>query len=383
MFNFLPTQYKNTLQKKINHNYLHEQFSDYEDIFKKIASTVLKGDYTLGDPVNIFEKNFSKLINSKYSIGVGSGTDALFLSLKALNIGDNKNDEVITTPFTFYATIGAIVTAGAKPVFVDVGEDYNIDTKKIEKSITKNTKAILPVHWTGRICDMKNIKLLCKKYNLKLIEDSCHALLAKQNNKFAGTFGDTGCFSLHPLKNLNVWGDGGIVCTQSKTLAKKIYLLRNHGLSRRDKCKVFAFNSRLDTIQAIVGNHLLKKIKFITRKRIENSVALDKLLKSCQQAELPKRKINKMNREVFHLYSINFKNRNKLKKFLESKGIDARIHYPIPMHLQPAAKYLNYQAGDFPVAEMISKSTLSLPVHEFISKNDLECMVNHIYDFYK
>ena len=309
MFNFLPTQYKNTLQKKINHNYLHEQFSDYEDIFKKIRSTVLKGDYTLGDPVNIFEKNFSKLINSKYSIGVGSGTDALFLSLKALNIGDNKNDEVITTPFTFYATIGAIVTAGAKPVFVDVGEDYNIDTKKIEKSITKNTKAILPVHWTGRICDMKNIKLLCKKYNLKLIEDSCHALLAKQNNKFAGTFGDTGCFSLHPLKNLNVWGDGGIVCTQSKTLAKKIYLLRNHGLSRRDKCKVFAFNSRLDTIQAIVGNHLLKKIKFITRKRIENSVALDKLLKSCQQAELPKRKINKMNREVFHLYSINFKTR--------------------------------------------------------------------------
>ena len=383
MFNFLPTQYKNTLKKKINHNYLHEQFSDYEDIFKKIESTVLKGDYTLGDPVNIFEKNFSKLINSKYAIGVGSGTDALFLSLKALNIGDNKNDEVITTPFTFYATIGAIVTAGAKPVFVDVGEDYNIDTKKIEKSITKNTKAILPVHWTGRICDMKNIKHLCKKYNLKLIEDSCHALLAKQNNKFAGTFGDTGCFSLHPLKNLNVWGDGGIICTQSKTLAKKIYLLRNHGLSGRDKCKVFAFNSRLDTIQAIVGNHLLKKIKFITRKRIENSLILDKLLEKCEYIDGPDRNINRMNKEVFHLYSINFKKRNKLKNYLESKGIDARIHYPNPMHLQPAAKYLNYKIGDFPIAEKISKKTLSLPVHEFISKKDLQEMVNHIYDFYK
>ncbi len=380
--NFLIKQYMADKKMKIKHNYLSEQFQNPKKIFELINDAVKFNDFTLGRYVEEFEKQFCKYQKVKYALGVGSGTDAIFLSLKALNI--KEGDEVITPTYSFYATAGAIATTGAKPVYVDIKKDLNIDEEKIEKKITKRTKAIVPVHWSGRICNMKKIIQLAKKYKLHIVEDACHAILAHDDKKiFAGNFGVTGCFSMHPLKNLNVWGDGGIVCTQSKTLAKKIYLLRNHGLSRRDKCKVFAFNSRLDTIQAIVGNHLLKKIKFITRKRIENSVALDKLLKSCQQAELPKRKINKMNREVFHLYSINFKNRNKLKKFLESKGIDARIHYPIPMHLQPAAKYLNYQAGDFPVAEMISKSTLSLPVHEFISKNDLECMVNHIYDFYK
>jgi aminotransferase EvaB len=381
MKNFLPKQYSTDKNYNIKHNYLSEQFNDYNIIFKKIEKVIKNNDFTLGKEVDVFEENIKKLLREKYVVAVGSGTDALMLSLKCLGV--KEGDEVITTPYTFYATIGAIVTAGAIPVFVDVDDDYNIDVKKITQKITKKTKAILPVHWSGRVCNMKEISKISKKYKIPVVEDACHGILAKYKNKFAGTFGEFGCFSLHPLKNLNVWGDGGFVIIKNKKYFNKMMLLRNHGLVGRNKNLLFGYNSRLDTVQACVANHLLKKIRLITAKRIKNSLKIDKLLKTINGIITKAR--NKNLKEVFHLYEFRLKNknlRNKLVNFLIKNKIDAKIHYPVPMHLQPAAKIYGYVKGDFPTAEKIANSTISLPVHEFIKNKDISYMSNKIKLFF-
>ncbi len=380
--NFLPQQYIDDKKLKILHNYLTPQFSDYKKILKKIEKVIKNNDFTLGKEVDLFENNIKKLIKKKYVVAVGSGTDAIMLSLKCLGIGEG--DEVITTPYTFYATIGAIVTAGAVPKFVDVGSDYNINPDLIEKAITKKTKAIVPVHWSGRVCEMDKIKKISRKYKIPIIEDACHAIEATYKKKFAGTFGEFGCFSLHPLKNLNVWGDGGYVVVKNKKNYEKMLLLRNHGLKERNINLLFGYNSRLDTIQAVVANHLLKKIKVITSKRIANSIYLEKKLKESKHLVFKER--NRNLKEVFHLYEFrvkNYKLRNKLVNFLKSNGIDAKIHYPIPMHLQPAAKVYNIKRGSYPLTEKIAETTISLPVHEHLKLKHLKLMVNTIKKFFK
>ena len=380
--NFLPKQYIKDKKFFINHNYLSAQFKDYKKIIKKIEVIIRNNDFTLGNQVDVFEKKIKNLLKAKYVVAVGSGTDAIMLSLKCLGV--KEGDEVITTPYTFYATIGAIVTAGAKPVFVDIKEDYNIDPAKIQKKITKKTKAILPVHWSGRVCEMNKILNIAKKYNIPVVEDSCHGILAKYKKKLAGNFGDYGCFSLHPLKNLNVWGDGGFVLTNSKKNYEKMMLLRNHGLISRNINKIFGYNSRLDTIQACVANHMLPKIKKITHKRILNSKYLDKHLNKIDNIKVKIRQKNFF--EVFHLYEFRvnkLSSRDKLVNFLRAKGIDAKIHYPIPMHLQPAARKYKYKKGDFPLTELISESTISLPVHEFIQRKHLDYMIETIKQFHK
>ena len=378
--NFLPNQYKKDSKLKISHNYLKEQFSDYSKIFKEITKVVKKGDYTLGSAVNECEKNFAKRTGAKYAIGVGNGTDALFLTLKAFNIG--KNDEVITTPFTFVSTTASIVTAGAKPVFVDIKDDCNIDESKIQSAITKRTKAIMPVHWSGRPCELEKIKAIAKKYNLKIIQDSAQAIEAKYKNKHLVSYGDVCTYSMHPLKNLNIWGDGGFIVTQNKALAKKLYLIRNHGLINRDVCKFFAFNSRLDSIQAVVANYKIKnKLNNITAKRIQNAHLFDKFFKTNPYVNTIKRKTHL--KEVFHLYQIFVHKRDKLIEFLNKNNIDAKVHYLYPMHLQPSAKFLKYNKGDFPNAERIARETLSLPVHEFIKEKHIKHMATLISRFYK
>lgn len=377
-FNFLPKQYKDD-NLKINHNYLSLQFSDYKKILNKISKVVLANDFTLGKEVDLFEDNIKKLIGAKYVIAVGSGTDAIRLSLKCLGI--KEGDEVITTPFTYYATIGAIVTSGAKPIFADIKKDYNIDPAEIEKKITKKTKAIVPVHWAGKICDMDQINKISKKYSIPIVEDACHAILSKRFNKFAGNFGNMGCFSLHPLKNLNVWGDGGYIVVKNFQDYKKLSLMRNHGLINRNKNLIFGYNSRLDTIQAVVANHLLKKLRNITNKRISNSKYLDKNLNKLQGIELVER--NKDSTEVFHLYCLKIKkNRKGIIKELKKNNIDVKIHYPVPMHLQPAAKNMGYKKGDFPITENISRETVSLPVHEYITRKDLDKIIKIFRDNY-
>lgn len=378
--NFLPGQYKATNVSEINHNYLRRQFSDYRKIFKNIEQLMHDCDFTLGSAVDEFESKVKKICSTHYAIGVGSGTDAIFLSLKALGI--DKGDEVITTPYTFFATVGAIVTAGARPVFVDICDDYNIDPDKIENAITAKTKAIIPVHWAGLVCKMDEIASIAKKNKLAIVEDACHALNATYKGRTAGSLGEAGCFSMHPLKNLNVWGDGGFITTNSKELHDRLALFRNHGLINRDYCSVFAYNSRLDTIQAIVANYLIEnKLQNITERRIENAKFYDESLSSCEGIEIPRRPSHC--KQVFHLYIIKVERRDELKAYLNKNGVDAKIHYPVPMHLQPAAKEFGYKIGDFPVAEKTCDTILSLPVHEFMSNKNREVVVKKILEFYR
>ncbi len=380
MKNFLPSEYKKNEKLKINHSYLVEQFADYSKIFKEVEKVVKKGDYTLGKEVDLCEKNFAKRTGAKHAISVGNGTDALLLSLKALGIG--PGDEVITVPYTFVATVGSIVTAGAKPVFVDVKDDYNIDEKKIVAAITKKTKAIMPVHWAGRPCEMDKILSIAKKYKLHIVQDSAHVIGARFKNKHLVNYGDTCTYSMHPLKNLNVWGDGGFIVTNKTALAKKLCLIRNHGLKDRNNVEIFGYNSRLDTIQAAVANYKMKnKLDNITSKRIKNATMLDKLLSKNKKITLVERQ--KYLKEVFHLYHINVNNRDKLQKYLIKNNIDAKVHYPIPVHLQKAAKYLKYKKGDFPIAEKLANTSLSIPVHEFITEKHIKHIVNSINTFYK
>ena len=379
VINFLPNQYETDQKLKINHNYLAEQFADHDVILQKIKAVVQRGDFTLGRPVDAFEERFCNVTQTEYAIGVGSGTDALFLSLKALGV--EPGDEVITTPFTFYATIGAIVTAGAKPVFADIGRDFNLDPNQIESKITPKTKAILPVHWSGKPCHMDDINAIAKRHGLFVVEDACHAIQATYKGRPAGSLGDIGCFSFHPLKNLNIWGDGGIITTSSREIADRLKLMRNHGLKNRDECEIFSYNSRLDTIQAVVADHLLDKLPHITASRQRNASYLDHYLREIPGVFVPHREPHI--KAVYHLYSVQCEDRDELQSFLIENGVDAKVHYPIPMHLQPAAKNLGHRRGDFPMAERTCETTLSLPVHEFIQEPALEKMVSLIQEFYR
>lgn len=376
--NFLPSQYEDDKKLSVQHNYLAEQFADKDLILEKIREVVTRGDFTLGREVDKLEEAFAQLVGAKHAIGVGSGTDAIFLSLRALDL--QPGDEVITTSFTFYATIGAIVTAGGTPVFCDIQDDFNIGVSGIKQLITEKTKAIVPVHWTGRPCDMDEMIEISEEFGIPIIEDACHSILAEYKGRKTGTFGITGCFSFHPLKNLNVWGDGGIITTNSDEMNAKIRLLRNHGLTDRDHCEIFGYNSRLDTIQAVVANHLLGKIEGITNARIEHANYLDTGLNDVPGISIPERIISL--KEVFHIYSFMAENRDALAEFLRKNGIDAKVHYPLPMHLQPAAQYLNYNKGDFPNAENAASRTLSLPVHEFVTPKDLDFMISKVKEFY-
>ena len=376
--NFLPEQYKSDSAASINHNYLREQFADCDDILAKIREVVVRGDFTLGCEVDELEREYADLCGARHAVAVGSGTDALLLSLKA--VGVTEGDEVITTPFTFYATVGAIVTAGGIPVFVDVGDDYNIDAAQIASKISKNTKAIMPVHWSGRPCEMDVIESVAEKHGIPVVIDACHAICASFKGRKVGELGTASCFSFHPLKNLNVWGDGGIVTTNSTHIANQLRLLRNHGLVSRDRCQVFAYNSRLDTIQAVIARHMLCKIGYITESRIANAAYFDAQLAGMAGIKLPERRADI--REVFHLYSVLCEDRDSLQRFLLGRGIDAKVHYPTPMHLQPAAAFLGHQVGDFPTTEKVCSQTLSLPVHEFISKEQQDHVIACVKDFY-
>ena len=327
-----------------------------------------------------FERVFAELCGVPFGIGVGSGTDALFLALKA--VGVEPGDEVITTPFTFYATISAIIRNGAKPVFADIGDDYNIDAHQIESVITDKTKAILPVHWSGNPCDVEHIQQIAKTHGLAVVADACHAINAEFKGRPIGQFADASCFSMHPLKNLNVWGDGGAVVTESDSIMDQIMLLRNHGLSDRDTCKVFAYNSRLDSLQAIVALHLIKhQLPNTTQGRINNAQMLIKGFNNRSEITLPVYDPDK--KHVFHLFMGEFERRDELKDYLNLAGIDAKIHYPTPMHLQPAAAHLGYGQGDFPRAERLANACLSFPVHEFLDESKINQMIELTHQFYQ
>lgn len=372
--NFNLDQYKRDHQFQIKHNYLQEQFSENHEIWNKINEVISKSEFTLGSAVEQFERRLEEYLGCRHAISVGSGTDALRLSLIALGV--QGGDEVITSPYSFYATTAAIVTLGATPVFVDVDDTGCMDVEKIENAITGKTKAILPVHWAGKPANLNGILAIANHYKIPVVEDACHALGGSYGGAKIGTFGTLTCFSFHPLKNLNVWGDGGLITTNNDELANHLRLIRNHGLDTRDVCRVFAFNSRLDTIQAVVGITMLGKLDAINRVRHSNSKFLNDSLSKLKDVLLPV--ITDSEFHTFHLYSIRTKQRDDLINVLTLNGVDAKIHYPTPLHLQPAAKFLGYVQGDFPIAERISRETISLPVHEFVTKEQLIFMADII-----
>lgn len=364
---------------KVPFSYLTQQFAHPDAILKKVKKLVQKGDFTLGKELTQFEEKFARICQSKYAVGVNSGTDALILSLKALGIG--PGDEVITVPNSFIATVGAIVASGAKPIFVDCDQEYLIDLNLIEKAITSKTKAILPVHYAGHPVEMEHLLKIAEKHHLFVVEDACQAIGATIDGKRVGSFGEAAAFSFHPLKNINIWSDGGMIVTNSEELCAKLRLLRNHGMKNRDEVEIFGINSRFDTIQAVVANSLINTLEKVIQKRNANAKMYDAAFASLKEVTLPPRRKNAC--YVFHLYIIQVQRRDELLCYLLKKGIEAKIHYPIPLHLQNCAKPLGYKAGDFPVAEAQAQSMLTLPVHQYLEKKQVEYVIDCIRKFYE
>ena len=364
---------------KVPYNYLPEEFSNNKKIFEEWKKLIKSSDFTLGRFMYNFENNFKKYIKAKYCFGTNNGTDALILSLKSLGIG--IGDEVITVCNSFYATAGAIHAIGAKIVFVDCDDRFQININQIEQKITKKTKAIIPVHWGGASPDIKKIIKIAKKYKIYVVEDACMGIGALVDKKSPGTFGDVNAFSMHPLKSLNVMGDGGIVATNNYKIAKWIKKYRNHGMIDRDRIDMWGVNYRLQPLQAIVANENLKKIDKFIKIRNNNAKILDAHLSTLYpNIILPPRESK--NIETFSLYMILCEQRDKLKNFLIKNGIEVKIHYPIPLHLQKPAKKTGYKKGDFPIAEEQASKLLTLPVHQYLKLSQIMHIVKKLKQFY-
>ncbi len=323
--------------------------------------------FILGEEVKKFEREFSEYVSAKYSIGVNSGSDALYLAVKSLGIGNG--DEVITVSHTFVSTADAIVRNGAKPVFVDIdSETYIMDVAQVEDKITKRTKAIIPVHLYGHPADMDPIMELAKKYNLFVIEDACQAHGAEYKGEKVGAIGDLGCFSFYPSKNLGAYGNGGMIVTNNEELAKKLRMLRNYGQSQKYYYDFMGVNSRLDEIQAAVLRVKLKHLDEWNEKRRNVAKLYNELLKD-SNVILPIEK--DYAKHVYHLYVIRSTNRDKLQRYLSQNGIQTQIHYPLPVHKQKSYLDLGFRAY-LPVTEKICCEILSLPMHPWLNQGEVE-----------
>ena len=363
----------------VNYNYLPQQFAHVDAIFEDLRELVKSGEFTIGPYVEKFEKRFAEYIGVKHCISTNNGTDALILSLKA--VGVKPGDEVITVANTFVATAGAIVAVGAKPVFVDCDERYSIDVTKVEKAITAQTRAILPVHWAGCPPELDAILEIAKRHKLPVVEDACPAVGASIHGKMAGSFGKVNAFSMHPLKPLNVWGDGGMVVTDDDQAAEWLRLYRNHGLTDRDHVELWGVNNRLQPVQAVVAMRVMDQLEENLSQRIKNARQLDAgLSKLSGFVKVPVRPNGY--REVYQLYLASFMYRDELLAHLIANGIEAKVHYPIPLHLQNAAKQFGYKVGDFPVAERQAKEIITLPSHQHLTDAHMDFTIEKIREFY-
>lgn len=348
------------------------------DIDKAISKILDSAEFILGSETEKFEEEFAKFIGINYAVGVGSGTAALELGLRALGIGDG--DEVITPVNSFIASSFSINLVGAKPILVDCREDtFNIDIEKAENLITPKTKAIMPVHLYGQVADMEGVLKLARKYGLLVVEDACQAHGASFKGQKAGSFGQMAAFSLYPGKNLGGYGDGGIVTTNNKVIAEKINMLRNFGQKEKYKHIFLGENNRLDNLQAGILRVKLRHLEKWNNKRLKNAIIYNNLLK---KTPVITPQIFPGYKHAFHLYVIRSKKRNELMKYLLSKGISIVMHYPIPIHLQPAYKNLGYKKGDFPIAEMLSEEILSLPMFPEIKEEEIKYVCREIENFY-
>ena len=334
------------------------------------------GQFVLGPEVEAFEREFAAYCGTRYAVGVANGTDALILSLQALGIG--PGDEVITAPNSFLASASAIAIAGARPVFADVRHDYNIDPACVANAITPRTRAILPVHLTGRPADMDAIMDIAARHHLAVVEDCAQAVGARYRGRSVGTFGEAGCFSLHPLKNLSACGDGGVIVTDDEALYLRLRRARNHGLVDRDACEFWSANSRLDALQASILRAKLPHLDGWTEARRTTAAYYAERLRDV--VDVPMTRPHEY--AVYHTFVIQADERDELIAFLARNGVGAKIHYPIPCHLQKAALSLGYRKGDFPVTEAQSRRIVSLPVYPALGAAQRDHVVRAVRRFY-
>lgn len=346
-------------------------------VFKEFQKLVDTSDFSLGKAVGEFEKNFAKFCRTRLCLGLASGTDALRIALLACGI--KRGDEVITTPISYTATSLAIAHLNARPVFVDVLEDGNIDPSKIERAITKKTKAILVVHLYGNPCDIDKIKTITKKHKLFLIDDCAHSHGSIYKGKKIGSLADVSCFSFYPTKNLGAWGDAGAITTNNKEIYEGCKLYKNFGGTDKDYSKVLGYNSKLDSIQAIILDQKLKNLTKMNKKRFELARRYTKNLEGVGDIKtLPLSKDCS-----YYVFPIKTLYRDKLRKFLSRKGIITLVHYPLPIHFQECFKYLGYKKGAFPVAEKHAQTVMSLPFHPFLTSNEQKQTLDSVKDFFR
>lgn len=349
------------------------------ELLEAVAGVIDSGQFILGEETERFEKEFAALCEARHAVGVNSGTDALILALKALGIG--PGDEVITASNSFLASASCIALAGAAPRFADVREDLNLDPEAVARAITPRTRAIIPVHLTGKPAPMKELLAVAQQHKLEVIEDAAQAVGAKLEGKPVGTLSPVGCFSLHPLKNLNACGDGGMLVTNDDGIAQRTRLLRNHGQPNRDDCTDFSMVSRLDSVQAAILRVKLRHLDEVTAKRRANAEHYRRRLDGCSRIQCPADAPGEFC--VYHTFVIQADKRDELKRHLENSGIGTAIHYPVPIHLMTVGRRLGHKPGDFPVTERLAGRILSLPVYPELTSDQLDEVADAILNFYK
>jgi len=354
----------------------YESIKDEVDAAVKDALQSQK--FILGPNTEAFEKEFAKYCGAKYAVGVASGSDALILALKALQL--RTGSEVVTTPYTFISTVDSVTHNGLKPVFADIGSDYNINTAEMAKKITASTTALLPVHLYGQPADMNGITGIAKEKELKVLEDCCQAHGAEYRGKKVGNFGEAGCFSFYPSKNLGAFGDGGAIITSSKELFERILMLRNYGQKQKYMHELVGYNSRLDDVQAAVLRIKLRHLDKWNEMRRKNAKIYNELLSNVPQLKLPTEGAGR--KHVYHLYTVRCKDRDGLQAFLSQNGVGTGIHYPIPVHLTKAYAHLGYKEGSLPTAESYSKEILSLPMFPELTQEEITYVADCVKRFY-
>ena len=365
---------------KVRYSYLPQQFEDCDDLWQNLKDFVATGDFTLGEPLTQFEESFAKLIGSKYAIGVNSGTDAIKLSLKAMNIG--PGDEVITTPLTWIITGNAIAECGATPIFVDIRDDFNIDPEAIEEAITTRTKAIIPVHFTGLMCEMDRICEIAKKHDIHVIEDAAQSFGAEYQSQKAGSFSSVAIFSMNSMKVLGGYGETGAAVTNREDLYEKLKMLRYTG-TKSDPAKIItneaiyvSLNHKIDTVQAAMLLVMMKYIPNKMKRRTEIAMRYNQALSDMVLCP----EFKEGNIHALYTYAIQAEKRDQLMKHLNDNGIETKIyHKPL---VSDAPVFQKYKGKDTPNARKVLSRFLSIPAHEKLSNGQIDFVIEKIKEFY-
>jgi dTDP-4-amino-4,6-dideoxygalactose transaminase len=348
------------------------------EIDAAMQDVLLRGDLIMRKDNDEFEKRLAEFVGTKYAIGLNSGTDALFLALLALGI--KKGDEVITVSHTFVASIAVIAQIGATPVLVEVADDFEMDVNKIEEAITEKTKAIIPVHYNGRMADMDKIMEIAKKHNLYVIEDAAQGLGSSLNGKRAGSIGNVGCFSFYPAKILGCFGDGGGLTTNDEKIIEKIKLLRDHGQKTKTEMVCFGWNSRLDNLQAAVLNIKLNYLESWLMRRREIAKMYNEGLKNIEQIKLPPAPDNGTRFDVFQNYVLRAEKRDELYNFLKENGVETLVKDPVANHMQSG---LGLSHLDLPFSVQLAKEVISLPMYPELANEEVDYVIEKVKEFYK